>query len=136
MPEVIAIRAGVTANTVRHSVTRGDVEVFLSPQLFAIFLHVSAARFGATPAQLFDALYVDSIDGGPLTGRKAVQVQRVNLNRKLAPLGLHIRSAGSGFRDRAYELSIRESHKMPVAMARDQLATGKSSSIEKETNYE
>jgi hypothetical protein len=34
-----------------------------------------------------------TFDGGPLTGRKAVVVQRTNLNRKLAPLRL---SFGSG----------------------------------------
>ena len=75
-PETIAIRPGVTANSTRHLVARDGVEVFLSPQLFKIFLLVSRARFGATPTQLFNLLYADSIDGGPLTGRKAVQVQR------------------------------------------------------------
>ena len=105
-PETMIIRPGVTANTVRHSVTRDGVEIFLSPQLFEILLLVSKARFGITPAQLFNALYTDLPDGGPPTGRKAVQVQRINLNRKLAPLGFRIKSAGSAFRDRAYELGI------------------------------
>jgi hypothetical protein len=109
----ITIRPGVVANTVRHSVTRDGVEVFLSPQLFEIFLRIGTARYGATPAQLFDAIYNDSPDGGPLTGRKAVQVQRVNLNRKIAPLGLRIKSAGSGFRDCTYELGISDSDSPP-----------------------
>jgi hypothetical protein len=100
----IAIRPGVVANTVRHSVTRNGVEVFLSPQQFKIFLLISKARFGITPAQLFNLIYADSIDGGPLTGRKAVQVQRCNLNQKILPLGLRIQSAGSGYRDGVYEL--------------------------------
>ena len=104
--ETIIVRAGVVANEARHSVMRDGVEVFLSPQLFRIFLLISRARFGVTPARLFNVIYADLIDGGPLTGRKAVQVQRINLNRKLAPLGLHIESAGSGYRDRAYELRI------------------------------
>ena len=102
----IRIQAGVTANLMRRSVTRDGVEVLLSPQLFTIFMLISRAKFGVTPAELFEALYSNSIDGGPLTGRKAVQVQRVNLNRQLAPLGLHIRSAGSGHRDAVYEFEI------------------------------
>jgi hypothetical protein len=125
MPEVITIRAGVTVNTVRHSVARGGVEVFLSPQQFEIFLRTGTARFGVTPAQLFDALYVDSIGGGPLTGRKAVQVQRCNLNRKIAPLGLHIRSAGSGFRDGVYEIEFREPRETPAANGSRPAAAGK-----------
>lgn len=104
--ETIVIRPGVAANKAHRSVTRDGVEVFLSPQLFKIFLRIGMSKCGATPAQIFDALYANSIDGGPVTGRKAVQVQRCNLNRKLAPLGLRIKSAGSGYRDRAYELTI------------------------------
>jgi hypothetical protein len=102
----ITLRAGITVNTVRHSVTRAGVEIFLPPQLFGILLLIGKAKFGVTPARLFEALYSDSIDGGPLTGRKAVQVQRVNLNRRIAPLGLRIRSAGSGYRDAVYEIEI------------------------------
>ncbi len=104
--EVITIRAGVTANTTRHSVARDGVEVFLSPQLFQIFMRVGTARFGVTPAQLFEVIYADAIDGGPLTGRKAMHVQRVNLNKKLVAIGLRITSAGSSYRDRTYELTL------------------------------
>ena len=107
MSALIHIRAGITTNVVRHSVTRGGVEIFLSPQLFTIFLHISTAKHGATPAQLFNAIYADDPNGGPLTGRKAVQVQRINLNRKLSPLDLYIKSAGPGFRDRAYEFELK-----------------------------
>jgi hypothetical protein len=99
----ITIRPGVVANTVRHSVTRDGVEVFLSPQLFRIF---GTAKYGVTPAQLFDAIYADDPNGGPITGRRAVQVRRVNLNRKIASLGLRIKSAGSGYRDRVHELTL------------------------------
>ena len=104
--ETIVIRPGVVANKTRRSVVRDGVEVFLSPQLFKIFLRIGMSKHGATPTQLFEAIYAGDPNGGPLTGRKAVQIQRVNLNRKLAPLGLRIKSAGSGYRDRAYELSI------------------------------
>ena len=107
--EMITIRPGITANEIRHSVTRDGLEVFLSPQLFEIYL---TACFRASKTsncqQVLKFFNAGSIDGGPLTGRKAVQVQRVNLNCKLAPLGLQIKSAGSGFRDRAYELEIRD----------------------------
>ena len=102
----IEICLGVTANTMWRSVTREGVEIFLPPQLFTIFLLVSRAKFGITPERLLNSIYADSIDGGPVTGRKAMHVQRVNLNRRLAPLGLHIRSAGSGYRDAVYEFEI------------------------------
>ena len=117
--ETITIRPGVTVNVTRRSVMRDGVEIFLSPQLFEIFMRVSAAKFGATPAQLFQAIYADDPNGGPLVGRKTIHVQRRNLNQRIAPLGLRVESAGPGFRDRAYELSIHESHEMPAAAARD-----------------
>ena len=104
--ETITIRPSITANTGRHSVTRDGVEVFLSPQLFEIFLRIGLSKCGATPAQLFQSIYADDPNGGPLTGRKAMCVQRVNLNKKLAPTGLRIISAGSGYRDRPYTLSL------------------------------
>ena len=96
----------IVANEIRHSVTRNGVEVFLSPQLFEIFSIISRAKHGVTPAQLFAALFANDPNGGPLSGKKAIHVQRRNLNKKLAPLGLHIRSAGSGFRDGIYEFEI------------------------------
>ena len=99
-------RAGISVSVMRHSVKRNGVEIFLPPQQFEILLLVSKAKFGITPTRLFEALYADSIDGGPLCGRKAVHVQRRNLNRRLAPIGLHIRSAGSGHRDAVYAFEI------------------------------
>ena len=104
--KTVHLRPGVTANTLRRSVTRDGVEVSLPPQLFAIFMLISRAKFGVTPERLFNSIYADSIDGGPLTGRRSVQVQRVNLNRRIAPLGLRIHSAGSGYRDTAYTFEI------------------------------
>jgi hypothetical protein len=127
----ITIRPGVIANVVRHSVTHDGVEVFLSPQLFGILLLIGQAKFGVTPEQLYTAIYADSIDGGPLTGRKAMQVQRVNLNRRIAPLALHIKSAGSGSRDRAYEFVILEPHEMLAATARDRLRRANQTEKEK-----
>jgi hypothetical protein len=93
---VVEIRAGVTVNRTRQSVSRNGTEVLLSPQLFSILLLIANARDGTTPARLFDAIYADSRNGGPLTGRKAMQVQRVNLNRRLAPLALRVTSGGAG----------------------------------------
>ena len=102
----ITVSAAVGVNTTRRSVTRDGVEVFLSPQLFEIFLLISKAKSGVTPEQLFQSIYGDDPNGGPLCGRKAIHVQRRNLNRRIAPLGLHIRSAGSGFRESVYEFEI------------------------------
>src|SRR5262245_52905055 len=103
-PDTITIRDGVVANTVRLSVSRGGYEVFLSRQLFEMLLLIGTAEFGTTPERLFNAIYADAINGGPLTGRKAICVQRVNLNRKLAPLYLRISTGGSGRAGGIYEL--------------------------------
>jgi hypothetical protein len=113
----IAIRPGVTANTVRHSVIRDSVKVSLSPQLFKIFLLIGKAKFGVTPERLFAAIYADSIDGGPLTGRKAMHVQRVNLNRRpahrICRLGLpRSRVRASNFYSRQW---VRRRSKSPTA---------------------
>ena len=105
--ETLAICAGVVANTTRQSVTRAGREVILSPQLFKIFLLVARARYGITPEKLFDAIYRDSVDGGPMTGPKTMQVQRVNLNKRIAPLGLAITSGGPGRAGGVYELALR-----------------------------
>ena len=104
MTDVIEIRAGVTVNRIRQSVSRNGTEVLLPRQLFLMLLLIANARYGTTPARLFDAIYADSIDGGPLTGRKAVQVQRVNLNRSLAPLALRVTSGGAGRAGGVYTL--------------------------------
>jgi hypothetical protein len=53
-------------SSVRHSLARDGVEVFLSPQQFELFMRVSTAKFGATPAQLFQAIYADDPNGGPI----------------------------------------------------------------------
>ena len=47
--ETIVIRPGVVANKTRRSVVRDGVEVFLSPQLFKIFLRIGMSKHGATP---------------------------------------------------------------------------------------
>ena len=96
----------VTANRLRHSIRRGGVEVLLPRQLFAMFLLIAKAKHGTTPERLFDAIYADSVDGGPLTGHKAMQVQRVNLNRRIAPLYLHITSGGAGRAGGIYALAV------------------------------
>jgi len=103
---VIILREGIVANRIRHSVSREGGEVFLPRQLFEIFLQVAAAKFGTTPERLFNLIYADDVNGGPITGRKAMCVQRVNLNRKLAPLHLKITSGGAGRRGGLYELLV------------------------------
>jgi hypothetical protein len=102
----ITIRGGVTANALRQSVTRAGIEVPLSRQLFRMFMLIGTAKHGTTPERLFNFIYANSIDGGPLTGRKSMAVQRVNLNRKLAPLHLKVSSGGSGRAGGVYELSV------------------------------
>jgi hypothetical protein len=104
--DIITARPGVVANTIRQSVTRATREVILSRQLFRIFLLVAEAKYGITPERLFDVIYRDSIGGGPLTGSKTMQVQRVNLNKKLEPLCLTIKSGGPGRAGGVYELEV------------------------------
>lgn len=113
--EIINIRAGVSANRIRQSVIRGGREVFLSRQLFQILLLVAAARHGASPERIADSVYADDPSGGPLTARKAMCVQRVNLNRKLAPLHLTITSGGAGRRGGVYELAVLPMNEAAVA---------------------
>ena len=57
----ITVSAAVGVNTTRRSVTRDGVEVFLSPQLFEIFLLISKAKSGVTPRTLFQSIYGDAI---------------------------------------------------------------------------
>jgi hypothetical protein len=102
----IKVRAGVIANALRQSVTRAGLEVALSRQQFQMFVLISFAKHGTTPERLFDVIYASSIDGGPLTGRKAMAVQRVNLNRRLAPIHLKISSGGPGRAGGIYELCV------------------------------
>src|SRR5262245_2259856 len=104
LTETITIRDGVVANAVRQSVVRGGIEVHLSRQLFVIFVLIGTSKYGVTPERLFNAVYADSIGGGPLTGRKAMCVQRVNLNHRLAPLRITITSGGRGRAGGVYEL--------------------------------
>ena len=92
----IEIRPGVTVDRLRLLVSRNGNEARLTLQLLSLLLLIASAKCGTTPTRLFDAIYADDSDGGPLTGRKAMQVQRVNLNRRLAPLGLRITSGGAG----------------------------------------
>ena len=103
--ETIIIRPGIIANTIRQSVCRDGVEVFLSRQLFQIFLLIGAAKSGTTPERLFNAIYEHDPAGGPLTGRKAMCVQRTNLNKRLAPLRLQVTSGGAGRSGGVYELA-------------------------------
>jgi hypothetical protein len=87
----------------RLTVERAGHEVTLTRQTFAIFLAVASAKYGITPERLFAVLFGADPNGGPETGTKAVMVQRTNLNRRLQPLGITVRSRAAG-RAALYEL--------------------------------
>lgn len=57
-------------------------------QLFEII--EAAGTAGISSARIFDRMYGDDIDGGPDSGPRIVAVMRMQLNRKLVPIGLHI----------------------------------------------
>jgi hypothetical protein len=62
-------------------------------------LVLRAGEYGISGARLFDALYADDPDGGPLTGLASLRVQVRNVNRKLAAVGKEVRAPRGG---RAY----------------------------------
>jgi hypothetical protein len=106
MIALVEIRPGVIVNPIRLSITREGVEVLLTRQTFEMLSVIAKSEHGITLDGLFNCLYAHCADGGPLTGRKAVATQRFNLNSRLAPLGLHVRSNGSG-RAGLYTLEVR-----------------------------
>jgi hypothetical protein len=97
----------ITVDAVRLTVSYGGREVRLTQQLFVMFTIIAAAKHGTTPQRIFDQLFDGDRDGGPLTGSKTIQVQRLNLNRRLQPLGLVVTSAGSGS-PALYTLAVQE----------------------------
>jgi hypothetical protein len=52
-------------------------------------------RPGITARELLDQVWANDRDGGPLTGTKCLHVHVLQLNRRLAPLGLMVRARGS-----------------------------------------
>ena len=108
MNETISIALEVVAVAPRHSVVRGGREVFLSAQQFQILLLVARARFGITPQRIFDCLFAESPNGGPVVGHRTICAQRVHLNHKLAPLGITVSTNGHGRAGGVYEILITE----------------------------
>ena len=58
-------------------------------------------RPGITAQELRDWVWVDDIDGGPLTDTKCLHVHVAQLNTLLRPLGICVRSEGGGYRIRS-----------------------------------
>lgn len=55
-----------------------------------------AGKNGIPSDALFERLYLNDAEGGPLTGRKILAVMVWHLNKKLKPLGYKIGSSGQG----------------------------------------
>lgn len=83
---------GVSINHDRRSISRNGIEVILTPQQFKVFDYLATSKHGVSAERLFDFLYADDPDGGPLRGRKVMHVLRVNINHKLEQLGICISS--------------------------------------------
>ena len=62
----------------------------LSPMQFQIFDIVRRSKYGIAGPVLTDRLYADRADGGPVSGRKSMQTQVVQLNKRLAKANLRI----------------------------------------------
>ena len=62
----------------------------LSPQQFQIFDIVRRSKYGIAGPVLTDRLYADRADGGPSSGRKCVQTQVFQLNKRLAKANLRV----------------------------------------------
>ena len=104
--DVVRICPGVSAIRPRTSVVRRGIEARLSPTQFQMVLLIARARpYGIPLEQLFDAIYAGTADP-PITGRKALAVQRVIANQKLRPLEIILSSAGAGRRGGVYELQV------------------------------
>lgn len=71
-----------------YVVIRYAVEVQLSPMQYRMFEMIAASPIGITPEALFDKLYIGM--NPPMQGRRSIHIQRVNANKKLAPLGIRI----------------------------------------------
>jgi hypothetical protein len=114
---------GLTIIEERSAVIRDGVEVILSPQQFRIFLRVLKARYGISAEALTNYIYSDDEDGGPIRGRKAMHVQRVNINHKLEPIHVsiqpHKRGGGGVYEvkvDSSIEISPERARSHPPAL--------------------
>jgi hypothetical protein len=69
----------------------------LSPgQLRLAKLVLRAGEHGISGRRLFDLLYADDVDGGPVTGVDTLKVRVCMVNRKLAAIGKEIRAPKGG----------------------------------------
>lgn len=63
-----------------------------------------AGKHGATLEMLVNACYADDADGGPLHAERSVHVQVCFANKRLAPVGVQVRSDKKGGRGAFYRL--------------------------------
>jgi hypothetical protein len=80
----------------RNAIRRNGSEVLLGPRQFSILQRIAHSKLGISPEQIFDAEYAADPNGGPLTGRHSVVVQRTVINRKISTLGLKIVASKNG----------------------------------------
>ena len=88
-----------TCNCCGHPLPDDDVTSCLTPMQIRIFTRVHrAGTNGIARKDLFDSVYADRADGGPLN-ENIIAVQALNMRQRLAPFGLTIRgSQGPGSR--------------------------------------
>lgn len=82
-----------------HPLAEDDVTSVLTPMQIRIFTRVQrAGTHGIARKDLFDSVYADRADGGPLN-ENIIAVQALKMRERLAPFGLTIRgSQGPGSR--------------------------------------
>jgi hypothetical protein len=73
---------------------------FYLPRIKRLIYDTVRRRPGISAAQLRDLVWCDDPDGGPLTDTKCLHVHVSQLNDRLAPHGITIRSQSGGYRIR------------------------------------
>lgn len=78
----------------KRTIARGDVTIAFSPKQFQLACALILDRPNVKTA-LFDILYAEDEDGGPLGGIRSLDVFLCYLRRGLAPLGIELIAHGS-----------------------------------------
>jgi len=91
-------------------VETGEIEeespVPLPPMQLKIYNAVRTSRYGLTAMQLVSRVYADRIDGGPEWAQTSVNVQIMNLNKRLSVIGQRVKANARGGQGARYTLHV------------------------------
>lgn len=81
----------IVCNFARRSFRRGSREVSYSKRDFHVAMCIIAAGGDLVPTdKMIEALWGDREDGGPLSGRRSIDVSMCHLRKTIASLGVYI----------------------------------------------